>query len=109
MPLHDHFRPPLNVTRPWEGFHSAWAAMLADQLNATQLPPGYVAMPHVNPNWATAVAWNARDLFEVRVLNVEGQPRLVAAMELISPANKDRPAHRETFAGKCAGYLRQGI
>ena len=61
------------------------------------------------PNWAAPIAWNLRDLFEVRILNVEAQPRLVAAMELISPANKDRPAHRQAFAGKCAGYLRQGI
>ena len=38
-----------------------------------------------------------------------GGPRLVAAIELVSPANKDRPAHRQAFAGKCAGYLRQGI
>ena len=47
MPLHDHFHEPLSLTRPWEGVHSAWAAMLADQLNATLLPPGYVALPHV--------------------------------------------------------------
>jgi hypothetical protein len=55
------------------------------------------------------VAWNVRDQFEVRVINTEGPPRLVAAIELISPANKDRPAHRLTFAGKCAGYLRQNV
>jgi hypothetical protein len=29
MPLHDHFTGPLSVTRPWEGFHSAWATMIA--------------------------------------------------------------------------------
>jgi hypothetical protein len=33
----------------------------------------------------------------------------VAAIELVSPANKDRDAHRNGFAAKCAGYLAQGI
>jgi hypothetical protein len=28
---------------------------------------------------------------------------------LVSPANKDRPGSRRTFAAKCAGYLRHGI
>jgi hypothetical protein len=38
-----------------------------------------------------------------------GRPQLRAAIELVSPANKDRPGHRHTFAVKCAGYLQQGI
>jgi hypothetical protein len=33
----------------------------------------------------------------------------VAAIELISPGNKDRAAERRAFASKCAGYLYQGI
>ena len=34
---------------------------------------------------------------------------LVAAIELISPGNKDRPEERQAFAAKCASYLHQGI
>src|SRR4051812_18414503 len=34
------------------------------------------------------------DTFEVRVLSTDTGPRLVAAIELISPGNKDRPAER---------------
>jgi hypothetical protein len=34
---------------------------------------------------------------------------LVAAIELVSPANKDRPAARRAFAIKCASYLLQGV
>jgi hypothetical protein len=49
------------------------------------------------------------DEFEVRVYESEGGARLVAAIELVSPANKDRNAHRVAFANKCAGYLAQGI
>ena len=37
------------------------------------------------------------------------RPRLVAAIELISPANKDRPEHRSQFTSKCAALLRQGV
>jgi hypothetical protein len=47
--------------------------------------------------------------FEVLVFRTEGGPTLVAAVELISPANKDRSEHRRAFATKCASYLYQGI
>ena len=49
------------------------------------------------------------DTFEVRVLCTDTGPKLVAAIELISPGNKDRPAERRAFATKCASYLYQGI
>jgi hypothetical protein len=49
------------------------------------------------------------DLFEVQVLTDEEGPRLVGAVELISPSNKARPGHRHTFAVKCGSYLYQGI
>jgi hypothetical protein len=35
--------------------------------------------------------------------------QLRAAIELVSPANKDRASHRRAFAVKCAGYLQQGV
>jgi len=49
------------------------------------------------------------DLFEVQVYSELGGPRLVAAIELVSPANKDRPSERHTFAIKCASLLQQGL
>src|SRR5882724_9969158 len=48
-------------------------------------------------------------VFEVQILNEEEGPRLVAAIELVSPANKDRPANRRMFAIKCASYLHSGV
>jgi hypothetical protein len=33
----------------------------------------------------------------------------VAAVELVSPASKDRPANRRMFAVKCASYLSSGV
>jgi hypothetical protein len=49
------------------------------------------------------------DTFEVRVLCMDTGPKLVAAIELISPGNKDRPTERRAFATKVASYLYQGI
>ena len=49
------------------------------------------------------------DIFEVQVLSEADGPRLVAAIELISPGNKDRPANRRLFAVKCASYLQSGV
>jgi hypothetical protein len=49
------------------------------------------------------------DTFEVRVLSTDTGPKLVAAIELISPGNKDRATERRAFAVKCASYLYQGI
>ncbi|MBI1914849.1 MAG: DUF4058 family protein [Planctomycetes bacterium] len=49
------------------------------------------------------------DHFEVLVFKSEGGTRLVAAIELVSPVNKDRAERRRTFAVKCASYLVQGI
>jgi hypothetical protein len=47
--------------------------------------------------------------FEVRVFSTRTGPTLVAAIELVSPANKDRPENRRAFAAKCANYLYQGV
>src|SRR5262245_21593608 len=43
MPLLDHFRPPISEARPWESFHTAWAAGIMRILNRRVLPPGYFA------------------------------------------------------------------
>ena len=45
---------------------------------------------------------------KLRICNDRGD-RLVAAVELVNPANKDRPEHRRDFAVKCAAYLQQQV
>jgi hypothetical protein len=59
------------------------------------------------PTWTIPAVF--ADTFEVQVINTEGGPRLVAAIELVSPSNKDRPRTRRAFGVKCANYLCQGI
>jgi hypothetical protein len=47
--------------------------------------------------------------YEVLIYDVQQEKRLVAAIEIISPANKDRPVHRNNFVSKCAALLKQGV
>ncbi|HEV3118781.1 MAG TPA: DUF4058 family protein [Gemmataceae bacterium] len=141
MPLRDHFRPPLSVTHPWKGFHSAWANAITSQLNDV-LPEGYYAIPEVplgdqieidvatleegetsaqsggglatavwappQPTLSVAVDFHRLDVFEVQV-HREGGLEMVAAVELVSPRNKDRQTARRHFAAKCVAYLQAGV
>jgi hypothetical protein len=50
----------------------------------------------------------AVDTVEVQVFSDEEGPRLRAAIELVSPRNKDRPEARRVFTAKCLSYLHSG-
>ncbi len=131
MRLLDHFHPPLSLRRHWQGLHSAWANAIVQQLNGSPLPQRFHAAPIFNlpgseleadvPNivdtggsasWSpprpmltAATDFDKLDSFGVQVFYDEGGPRLTAAIELVSPSNKDRPGNRRAFATKCANYL----
>jgi len=60
------------------------------------------------PGLAVAVEWPSVDDVRVEVLTDDGDPRVAAAIELVSPRNKDRPRAREVFAARCADYLGRG-
>jgi hypothetical protein len=49
------------------------------------------------------------DDLEVRLIDNREDARLVAVVELVSPANKDRAETRRAFAAKCAAYLQRGV
>lgn len=79
--------------------------------------PGYSA-----PDGGNGTAWEPTqpsvavetdlldaDEYEVRVYDAERGRRLVAAVEIVSPANKARPEHRQAFVGKCEALLRKGV
>jgi hypothetical protein len=61
------------------------------------------------PKLTAQVSFSQLEGTEIRVYENTGGAELRAAIELVSPANKDRPETRRTFAAKCAGYLRLGI
>ncbi len=61
------------------------------------------------PTLAVATDLPDQDEYEVRVYDAQHHRRLVAAVEIVSPANKDRPEHRRMFVAKCAALLRQHV
>jgi hypothetical protein len=50
-----------------------------------------------------------QDEYEVRVYDTKRGRRLVAAVEIVSPSNKDRPEHRRAFVAKCASLLQSRV
>jgi hypothetical protein len=134
MPLRDHFRPPLDNMRHWEGLHSGWPVMIVARLRKL-LPARYLALPLVRsarsdefafyddeggeiatavwapprPTLTVATDLPSQDSYEVQVFDERRGSRLVAAVEIVSPANKDRAEHRHAFIAKCAGLLQQRV
>ena len=49
------------------------------------------------------------DEYEVRIYDARRGRHLVAAIEIVSPANKDRPEHRNVFVARCAALLQKGV
>ena len=47
--------------------------------------------------------------YEVLIFDQQRGRELVAAIELVSPANKDRPETRQAFVSKCAALLQKKI
>ena len=61
------------------------------------------------PPAATGIAqYKFPDVIELRVLSDRGEGRLVGAVEMVSPGNKDRGSKREAFLAKCIDYLAGG-
>src|SRR4051794_36423714 len=60
------------------------------------------------PTFGVTTEPPGQDEYEVRVYDLELDRRIVAAVEIVSEANKDRPDHRQAFVAKCAVLLRHG-
>src|SRR5262249_16818886 len=61
------------------------------------------------PHIAVAVDLASLETFELCIYDEERARTLVAAAEIVSPRNKDRPEARRAFLDKCAAYLREGV
>jgi hypothetical protein len=146
MPLRDHFRPPLDDVRSWEGVHAMWPAVIVQHLSKI-LPEPFFAEPGVHlgtlyevdigtyrelgpesngggtltggattaiyappkPTLTLEPRLPHQDVYEVRIYNSDRDRRLVAAIEIVSPSNKDRPETRGTFVSKVAELLKQDV
>lgn len=71
--------------------------------------PNGAAVALASPSLAVETDLLSTDEYAVRVYDAKRKRRLVAAVEIVSPANKDRAEHRRAFAGKCEAMLRQGV
>ncbi len=49
------------------------------------------------------------DDIEIHVADARNRRRLVAVIEIVSPANKKEKPERDAFVAKCAAYLHKGI
>lgn len=107
MPLRDHFRPPISSRSSWEGFHGGWPMAIVQRL-APLLPADFTAGPRVHLGAYDA---DLTEQYEYEVLVYDQSPgrQLVAAVEIVSPANKDRPENRRAFVTKCAALLQQRV
>jgi hypothetical protein len=72
---------------------------------------GVATAVHSTPFSVVAVETEPLEEYEyaVHIYDAERERTLVAAIELVSPANKDRPTSRNAFVGKCAALLRSGV
>jgi hypothetical protein len=90
------------VTYEQEGARSSWRREgNGGVATAVWAPP--------QPTLVVATDWPAQDVYEVQVYDERRRARLVAAVEMVSPANKDRPDSRRAFVAKCAGLLRERV
>ena len=70
---------------------------------------GGTATLTATPTLTVPVDLSTLDEYEVRVYDTDRERTLVAAIEIVSPANKDRPETREQFIGKVLALLRQNV
>ena len=138
MPLHDHFRSPVNDKHSWDGLYGGWPCMIVRQLVAV-LPEGFRSGPQItlgryfevnrgkdldqpgvpaarpdlesegNPTLTVEADLAAEAKYEVRIYDTEFGRTLVAAIEIVCPTNKDRAASRALFVAKVASMVKQGI
>jgi hypothetical protein len=112
MPLRDHFRSPLADFASWEELHGAWPGVVTVRLNAL-LPPEFRCGVKIDLGTPIELAAGTVELtppeYEVRAYDETEGRRLVAAVELVSPRNKDRADAREAFVSKCHALLQQDV
>jgi Protein of unknown function (DUF4058) len=96
-------------------FEEAATEQLTEELNLEPSPNHSLRPTRSSPSWqpstpAMTIPFSQTDeLVQVNIFNAEQGPTLMAAVELVSPANKDRVVQRDAFVGKCLAYLQQGI
>ena len=104
--------PPGYIAAP--GIHLGRGGFEVDvaAMHPGRTPPpagGTATLAAPQPTLTAEAEFLDPDEYEVRVYDARRSRRLVAAVELVSPSNKDRPESRQDFVRKCAGLLNDGV
>lgn len=70
---------------------------------------GVATLAPARPTLTIETDWPDQDEYEVRVYDDRHGRRLVAAIELVSPGNKDRPESRRAFVAKVGALLQDDV
>lgn len=134
MPLHDW-----RDDRGWDSLHLLWQAQLIDWLQQhlpngyrayiASVPALVIDAPAGRPDLGVRT-WEPRsdtpsavgcaiepdtvvmahfERDDQTAVHIDRGGQLVAAVEIISPGNKDRPDRRERYTGRYFGYIRRGV
>jgi hypothetical protein len=134
MPILNRFSGEISKTRSWSAFHYLWAGLLAGELNRV-LPDGFIAESTIYtgsievdvrvdewleqakslsvvyqvPAPSSVIYTDRLEASEVQIFDLHNARKTVGVIEIVSPANKDRPQHREAFLAKCYSFIAYGI
>lgn len=70
---------------------------------------GTATLATFSPTLTVEADLTEADEYEVRLYDTERGRHLVAAIEIVSPSNKDRPKNRQLFVSKVAALLQQDV
>jgi hypothetical protein len=70
---------------------------------------GAATLAVLAPTLTVEADLSEQDEYEVRIYDTERGRTLVAAIEIVSPANKDRAESRDMFVTKCVALLQQEV
>jgi len=70
---------------------------------------GVATLPALAPTLSVEADLSEQDQYEVFIFDDERDRQLVAAIEIVSPWNKDCPANRELFVSKIATLLQKDV
>ena len=101
--------PKVHLGSPFEVDVSTYDLDTRDPDAPADARGGTATQTALSPTFTVEADLSEQDEYEVRVYDTERGRQLVAAIEIVSPSNKDRPAAREMFVGKVAAMLQQGV
>jgi len=100
--------PSVHLGSPFEVDVSTYDLDTRDP-GAPETSGGTATQATLAPTFTVEADQADQDEYEVRIYDATRGRQLVAAIEIVSPSNKDRPENRELFIGKVATMLQQGV